>query len=209
MTQDPHKAPGLRWERVARFLREKILEGVYRPGERMPRQHDLAREQQVSFNTLKQALDLLELEGYVVRRLGEGTYASLPEQHEPVALVIDDDQGIRELLAEALELSGWKSVAVESGQLALDELKERSFDLIFLDLVMPGMSGADTFREIRKLVPHSNVVIITAFPYSALLSEAMQAGPFSLLKKPFELDDLHQLLRNVADPRKSVGTRSR
>jgi len=69
-----------RYELVANALRYQIQEGVYRPGDRLPQQHELARMHNVSFNTLKSALDILEKEGYVVRKVGVGTYASLPDQ---------------------------------------------------------------------------------------------------------------------------------
>ena len=164
----------------------------------MPRQHDLAREHSVSFSTLKQALDLIEQEGYVVRKLGQGTYASLPEPHEPMALVVDDHPAVREFLGEALKLAGWRSFAVETGRRALEAVQDRRFDLIFLDLVMPGMDGVDTFREISKIAPGANVVIITAHHESGLLSEALRVGPFAVLRKPFALEELHQVLRNVA-----------
>lgn len=80
MTSHPEENLGLRYVIVANRLRHSIQTGVYSPGERLPQQHDLAREQNVAFNTLKAALDILEREGYVVRKVGVGTYASLPEE---------------------------------------------------------------------------------------------------------------------------------
>ncbi len=189
----------IRYLRVADSLRTKILEGGYQPGECLPRQHDLAKEHNVSFITLKYALDILEREGYVVRKVGQGTYASLPEEDQPVALVIDDDKVIRDLLSRALTSNGWKAVAAESGLAALERLEEQRFELIFLDLGMPGLNGADTFREMRKVDPEANVVIVTAYPNSSLMYEALQVGPFGMMKKPFTLDELHTVLGYVAD----------
>ena len=78
MESSAYEHLGLRYLRVADSIRRMVLEGVYQPGDRMPRQHDLAKEHNVAFGTLKQALDLLEGEGYVVRKVGQGTYACLP-----------------------------------------------------------------------------------------------------------------------------------
>lgn len=203
--QDPN--PGLRYLRVANSLRTKILAGGYQPGECLPRQHDLAKEHNVSFITLKYALDILEREGYVVRKVGRGTYASLPEEYQPVALVVDDDEVIRDLLSRILDRNGWKAVAAESGRAALESLNEQRFDLIFLDLVMPGLTGADTFREIRKVDPEANVMIVTAYPNSALMYEALQVGPFGMMKKPFTLDELHRVLGYVAESSGAVRSR--
>jgi CheY-like chemotaxis protein len=207
MTSSPYENLGLRYLRVANALRKKMQDGVYQPGERLPRQHDLARDHNVAFNTLKQALDLLEREGYVVRKVGQGTYASLPVDHTPTALVVDDDSSIRELLARALASHGWRSVLAPGGDVALQQLRGQRFDLIFLDLVMLGLSGADVFREIRKVDPAANVVIITAYPDSALMAEALQVGPFAMMRKPFSLEELRVVLNHgapAADPARSA-----
>ena len=198
---------GLRYLRVADSLRRKVLEGVYQPGDRLPRQHDLAKEHNVAFGTLKQALDLLEGEGYVVRKVGQGTYACLPEKNTPSALVVDDEQRVCEFIVRFLARCDWKGTAVDSGEGALDKFKNEHFDLIILDLVMPGMSGAETFRGIRKVDPEVPVVIITAYPDSNLIAQALQVGPFAVMNKPLTLNELRQVLGTL--PRTSetaIGT---
>ena len=189
---------GLRYLRVASSLRKKMQDGVYRPGERLPRQHDLAKDYNVAFTTLKRALDVLELEGYVVRKVGQGTYAALPQEHIPSALVVDDDENVRNFFARVSEGSGWNSVVAESGEAALAKLKTQRFDVIFLDLIMPVMNGAETLREIRKTDQDTYVVIITGYPDSDLMWEALEIGPFAVMKKPIGLKDLRMVLGNVA-----------
>ena len=174
-----------------------MLEGVYQPGERLPPQHELARQHNVAFATLKRALDLLEQEGYVVRRVGQGTYASVPERYVPVVLIVDDEFHAREVVSRALTASGWNCTAVSSGQEALEELQDRRFDVILLDLVMAGMNGAETFRKLRKVDPDVEVVIITAFADSTLMTEALRIGPFSIMKKPVVLEELRSVLRRL------------
>ena len=197
-------SPELRYVRVANALRKAICDGTYQPGERLPRQHDLASAHNVAFSTLKQALDLLELEGYVVRKVGQGTYAAVPEDRSKIALVVDDDEEIRVLFSRALAASGWKMVAARSGIAALERLQEQRFDLIFIDLVMPEMDGARTFREIRKVDPDAIVMIVTAYPNSALMFDVLQVGPFGMMKKPFTLDELHRVLEYVEEGSESA-----
>lgn len=194
----------LGYVKVANALREAICNGAYQPGERLPRQHDLASEYNVAFSTLKQAMDLLELEGYVVRKVGQGTYAAVPEDRSKIALVVDDDEEIRVLFSRALAASGWKAVVAGSGMAALERLKEQRFDLIFIDLVMPEMDGARTFREIRNVDPDANVMIVTAYPNSALMFDVLQVGPFGMMKKPFALDELHRVLGYVEEVSESA-----
>ncbi len=189
---------GLRYISVANALRQKIVNGLYQPGERLQPQHNLAKEHNVSFITLKRALDVLEQEGYVVRKIGQGTYASLPEDNAPTALIIDDDSIIRELFSRALPEFGWNTVVADSGEAGVEAFGAQQFDLIFLDLVMPGMNGAETFREIRKLAPNAYVVIITGYPDSTIMAEALDIGPFAVMKKPFSLEELGVVLGRVA-----------
>jgi CheY-like chemotaxis protein len=182
---------------VADILRAEIQEGRYQPGERLPGQHELAKDFNVAFTTLKNALDILAREGYVVRKAGQGTYAALPVRSKPAALVVDDDENVREYFTRLLSSMDWKGVPVASGRLALEELRRKRFDLVFLDLAMPGMNGPDTFREIRKIDPDMYVVIITAYAESDLMQQALEIGPFAVMLKPVDLDDLRHLVGSV------------
>ena len=185
---------GFRYRAVAEDLKAQIIRGVYKPGERFPRQHDLAAEHNVAFATLKKALDILEKDGFVVRRIGRGTYAALPESSRPTALVIDNDEAILDMFTDVLGTGGWKCVTADSGPAALNHLRQSQFDLLFLDRIMPVMNGAVTLRGIRKLDQEVPVVIITGYPDSDLMSEALQTGPFAVMKKPFPLKDLRLML---------------
>ena len=193
-------ASKFRYESVANSIRQEILDGVYVPGDQLPRQHDLAKKHNVAFNTLKQALDLLSVEGYIVRKAGIGTYAALPDNDAPTALVVDDDDQIREVLTRALEAHQWQASAVASGEEALSTLEDRSFDLIFLDLMMAGMNGAQTFQEIRRRDASAQVVIVTGFPESGMMVEALTTGPFAIMLKPFDLKHLYSVLDQRATP---------
>ncbi|PKB71194.1 MAG: hypothetical protein BZY87_06920 [SAR202 cluster bacterium Io17-Chloro-G6] len=195
----------LRYITVADSIRLAILDGVYAPGDRLPRQHDLAKQNDVAFNTLKQALDLLSNEGYIVRKVGQGTYAALPKSRVATALVVDDDPQIRILLTRALASRQWNAVGVESGEAALVELEDKSFDLIFLDLMMAGMNGAQAFQQIRSKDPSAQVVIVTGFPDSEMMAAALKTGPFAVMLKPFSLEHLIAVL----DEREPQGQNSR
>lgn len=207
MTFQIEDKPGFRYVRVADAIRAQVLSGGYQPGERLTSQHELARELGVAFTTLHKALDLLTQEGYVVCHVGQGTYASLPPDARQSALVVDDDPGAREFMAQAIERHGWRCVAVDSGPEALARLADERFDLIFLDLAMPGMNGARTFRGIRGLDPLANVVIVTGYPDSHLMAEALEVGRFALMQKPFELDDLFLTLDAAAKRPELVAAR--
>ncbi len=129
---------------------------------------------------------------------GMGTHATLPDNQPSTALVVDDNEGIRTFMVHALEYNHWCAVAVESGRLALDELKDRRFDVIFLDLNMPNMNGAEVLRAIRRETPEAKVVIITGDPGSSIYEEALRSEPFAVMKKPIALDEIRKILMYVS-----------
>lgn len=202
MSSSPPKARDLRYPQVARNLREKVLVGEYKPGDCLPGQQKLAKELNVSSATLQRALDILEHEGYVTRKAGCGTFVTLPQEYQPTALVVDDDETVRSFLTRALENRGWSVIGAESGEVALEEFKKQRFNLVFLDLSMPGMGGAETFREIRYMDPLVQVAIATSNVDSKLMTQvfqqALEVGIFAVIRKPVTLDDLTMVLRNVA-----------
>lgn len=190
MTDNNSGRPVYRYVRVADAIRSQVLSGHYQPGQQLPPQHDLARGHGVAFSTLKKALDVLSQEGYVDRRVGEGTFASLPRETRQLALVVDDEQTTRAFMSRAIARHGWRCVTASGGSEALERVADERFDLIFLDLAMPGMNGAETFGGIRRIDPGANVVISTAYPDSELMAQALRVGRFSLLPKPFGPDQL-------------------
>ena len=116
--------------------------------------------------------------------------ASASNQPGRTALVVDDDDLIRRLLDSALSSMGWKCVNAGSGQEGIEKLRAQKFDLIFLDLKMPDMNGVEAFGRFLELDPNANVVIITGDPYSPLLKQAGEMGPFEVLLKPFTMEQL-------------------
>lgn len=196
MTQARPEVVGFRYRAVAEELKAQVISGEYKPGQRFPRQHDLAAMHNVAFATLKKALDILEKDGFVVRRVGRGTYAALPESSKLNVLVIDNDEAILEMFKDVLGTCGWNCVTANSGSTALERLRQSRFDLIFLDLMMPAMNGAVAFREIRKLDQDVPVVMITGHCDSNLMAEALESGSFAVMKKPFSPSDVRWTLNH-------------
>ena len=107
-------------------------------------------------------------------------------------LVIVDEEIIRRLFKETLEDSGYRVITAPDGTEALELVKSWNFDLIFVDLKMPGMNGAETFRQIRQINGSVPIVIITGYPMSELMERALDQGPFGVMKKPFNALDIRR-----------------
>lgn len=116
---------------------------------------------------------------------------------EKNVLVVDDDPAIQEMLSEIIQQEGYKAISVGSGEEALNHMENQHFDLIFLDLVLPGISGVDTLSEIKKRDDKAVVIIITAYGYSIWAREAMALGSMYLIHKPFQVHDIVEILDTV------------
>ncbi len=105
-------------------------------------------------------------------------------------LVIDDDETICSLFKDTLEEAGHKVTTVSDSSKGLELVKDREYGLVFLDLKMPGMDGAELFRQIRVTKPKLPVTIITGYPDSDLMMRALSHGPLGVMSKPFRGSDI-------------------
>lgn len=117
-------------------------------------------------------------------------------------LVIDDDAGIRQSFALALEDTGYQVDTAERGEEGVEKERSKKYDLLFLDLKMPGMSGIDALREIRKANKKIPIYIITAF-YMEFSDELMAAEKedlhFELIKKPIRSDQILLVTKSILE----------
>jgi two-component system nitrogen regulation response regulator NtrX len=107
---------------------------------------------------------------------------------EPVVLVVDDEEGIRETLSGIFEDEGCSIVTANSGEEALDLLKEQNPDLILLDIWLPGIDGIQTLEEIKALRPDLPVIMISGHGNIELAVKATRLGAYDFLEKPLSLE---------------------
>lgn len=112
-------------------------------------------------------------------------------------LVVDDEATVRESFEAALTLEGYEVVLAEDGREALRILRRERFDLIFLDILLPTISGASLIKAVRRRDPATIVVLITGFPDHDKTLAALECGPAMLLRKPIKLADIHAALQIV------------
>jgi two-component system, NtrC family, response regulator HydG len=116
-------------------------------------------------------------------------------------LIVDDEPAFRASLAANLQLEGYQVVEAEGGVRAVELVREGPFDLIISDVRMPGMSGVEAFREIRKIRHDLPVILMTAFAVEEPLAEVLAEGVYAVLPKPFAVEHLVGLIaRVVAGP---------
>lgn len=112
-------------------------------------------------------------------------------------LIVDDDPEMRRLLADFLQGEGFRVDLAANGQEARRRLCEEIFDHVVLDKNLPGESGIEMLPLLRALAPGTPVTLITAFGDSRTHEQAFSRGAFQVLLKPFNLDDLVEVLRKA------------
>ena len=111
-------------------------------------------------------------------------------------LVVDDEPMIGQLFKDSLNETGYQVTTTLSSPEALKLINNGHFDLIFLDLKMPELDGAELFRHIRQIDKKTPVVIITGYPDSDIMSRAMEHGPYTVMQKPFNSDDILNIVHS-------------
>ena len=117
-------------------------------------------------------------------------------------LVIDDEEAVRRSFELALEDSGYMVTSVDNGASGVSEVKNNSYQLVFLDLKMPGMNGVKTLQKIREISMSLPIYVVTAFHKEFLieLDEVRKAGlPFQLLRKPIGSVEILALAQSVLE----------
>jgi two-component system NtrC family response regulator len=116
-------------------------------------------------------------------------------------LVVEDGKSQREMLRDFLIKEGHTVGEAENGNIAVQNILTGHYDMLLLDYKMPGMDGMQVLKEIKKINPEIDVVIITAFGTIETAVEAMKAGAIDYITKPIEFDELLLLVERVSERR--------
>jgi DNA-binding NtrC family response regulator len=119
---------------------------------------------------------------------------------QPTILVVDDEGDFLETLMNRLKKRKIEALGCASGEEALRLVKENPFDVVVLDIKMPGgMDGIQTLREIKKARPETEVILLTGHASLETSMEGMQAGAYDYLLKPIRLEDLLEKLAQTLE----------
>jgi CheY-like chemotaxis protein len=113
-------------------------------------------------------------------------------------LVVDDDEDNACSLGELFELEGHRVTVVHSGEEAISAYLNSEFDIAFMDVMMPGCNGVESFMAIRKLKPDARVYMMTGYSVEQLLQQAIDNGAMGVLTKPIDIDKLMRAVNDAA-----------
>ena len=121
------------------------------------------------------------------------------------ALIVDDEESVRDLLSQQLKRLGYDSKAAPNGQEALEQVAHQKFDLVMLDMRMPGMSGLEVLRQLRQSYPGTCVVMLSAVVDAEITASALNLGADDFVTKPSSADYLGVRIEAAQAHRERVG----
>jgi two-component system, NtrC family, nitrogen regulation response regulator NtrX len=114
-------------------------------------------------------------------------------------LIVDDESGIRQSLKGVLEDEGYKASVAESGEACLEVLRKKAFEVVLLDVWMPGMDGLETLEKIREIEGAPEVIMISGHGTIETAVRATKLGAYDFLEKPLSIDKTLILVKNAVD----------
>lgn len=113
-------------------------------------------------------------------------------------LIVDDEENMLALLKRVLGKEGYQITAAESGEKALDLIRQQDFEAAVVDIIMPGMDGIDLLTRIKTIRSACSVIMITAFPSWELEQQARGLGCVDFLHKPLDLKRLKGIIKTLS-----------
>ncbi len=105
-------------------------------------------------------------------------------------LIVDDNVEFCTNITDILELKGYEVMAVHDGFKALEAVKDNSFSVVLMDIMMPMMDGVETHKKLREIAPEVRVIMVTAYAVEDLVKEALRGGAFGAFYKPIDFEKL-------------------
>jgi len=120
-------------------------------------------------------------------------------------LVVDDEQNMCTFLSKLLNDEGYEITTVKNGDRAIEEVRKGSFDLILLDIIMPGMDGLETYKEIKKIDPKIPTIMINHdYSVKGLIDQAKLEGVRTCLNEPFNATEIITTVEEILEVKKEL-----
>lgn len=118
-------------------------------------------------------------------------------------LIVDDDIGICKTMSFILERKGYAVATAKDGLEAIEMVKEKSFDIIFMDIKMPIMDGVEAYKRIKKIRLKTIVIMMTAYAVEDLVEEALQEGAYRILYKPLDMEEVVVVIKEAREEKRA------
>lgn len=120
-------------------------------------------------------------------------------KNSPLVLVVDDEEIMQDVMRDILTESGYNIDVAENGEVALEKMSQKSYDLVFADIRMPKMDGMEYLKRAKALEPDLDIILMTGYASVDVAVEAMKLGAFDFITKPFNLDHIRIVAGRVIE----------
>ena len=114
-------------------------------------------------------------------------------------LIVDDNTSLCKTMLFVLRRKGYAVATAQDGLEAIERVRERPFDMTFMDIKMSPMDGVETYKRIKKIRPEAVVMMMTAYAVEDLVQEAPQEGACGVLYKPLNMEKVIGLIEKAGD----------
>ena len=112
-------------------------------------------------------------------------------------LIVDDNMSLLKTMSFVLIHKGYAVTTAEDGAKAIEAVKEKPFDVIFMDIKMPLMNGVQTYRQIKKTRPDAVVMMMTAYSVEDLVKDALEEGAYGIIYKPMDIEEVVAIIERA------------
>ena len=112
-------------------------------------------------------------------------------------LIVDDNKDFAESMSDVLGLDGHISEIAHSGEEAERKFRKKDYDIVFMDVKLPGRNGVESFYKIQKFKPDARVIMMTGYSMETLLTQAVKKGAWDVLYKPIDMEKILTMMHNV------------
>jgi DNA-binding NtrC family response regulator len=113
-------------------------------------------------------------------------------------LIVDDDAGMVETLEDILAARNYRVATADSGEAAIEHVGRTAFDVVLMDIKMPGLNGVEALQVMRRMTPTLSVIMMTAFTRDELVDQAHRAAAVAVVAKPLDLDHLLAVVDGIS-----------
>lgn len=112
-------------------------------------------------------------------------------------LIVDDDLGMTETLSDILDDMDYDVAVAGDGYRAIEMIGAMAYDIVLMDIKMPGINGVETFKEVKRISPSTKVIMMTAYSVEDLIKEALEGGAYGIIYKPLDIDKVMDFIEKA------------
>ncbi len=112
-------------------------------------------------------------------------------------LIVDDNKDFADVFCDILKSNELKAASCYDGDQAIGMMEEEPYDIMFLDIRMPGKDGIETLKAVKKIRPETIVIMMTGYSVDEMVHKALEENASEIIYKPFEIEKVLSLINNV------------